>query len=248
MKKLSFFRIFVAVVLVAFILNLASWKGYAYQGVPVFMYHSITDNQANPYCISPRQFLLQMNTLNQEGYKTLTASELLNDWTRSIPVPPKSVVLTFDDGYEDNYKNAFPTLKKYHLKATIFLATGLIGKKNYLTWNEIKEMYRSGLIDFESHTVHHPNLLKLSAQQQFAEFQQSKQAIESQLHNHVAVFAYPFGYHNRAMIPRLQKSGYLMAYDSDLGVARYSQGIYSLDRIEVSKEKSFSRLLAGDFR
>ncbi len=246
MNKPVILRMFAAGALVTILMFLSFFANAADHGIPVLMYHSIADKKADPYCLKPQLFLMQLNTLTQQGFKTLTASELLDDWRNNRPIPPKSVVLTFDDGYEDNFTQAFPILKKFHLKATIFLATGFIGRKNYLTWNEIKQMYQSGLIDFESHTVHHPNLTKLSAEQQMNEFVVSKQMIESHLHNKVEIFAYPYGYHNRSMYSRLKNAGYKLAFDSDPGAARPLQGVYALHRIEVTPDKPFTRLLAGN--
>ncbi|MGD8191570.1 polysaccharide deacetylase family protein [Brevibacillus ginsengisoli] len=248
MSSNSLWRSISVIFLMATLLFATSWTGYADQGVPVFMYHSIINKNTDPYCLSPQVFEEQMKLLSDEGYKTLTASELLDYWMQKRSTPEKSVLLTFDDGYKDNFTNAFPTLKKYRLKATIFLATGLIGKPNYLTWQEIKEMHRSGLIDFQSHTVHHPNLLKLTAQKQMAEFELSKRMIESQLNNHVRVFAYPFGYHNRFIMNELKKCGYQMAFDSDKGASRISQGLFNLDRLEVTANSSFSELLTGKYK
>ena len=90
----------------------------------------------------------------------------MDAWENGTPLPEKPVILTFDDGYVDNYKNAYPILEKYNLKGTIFLISDFVGTyPNYMTWAQVDEMQQSGLIDFESHTLSHPELDKIPSDQ-----------------------------------------------------------------------------------
>ncbi len=213
------------------------------QNVPVLAYHSISTNPKDIYCLPPKKFEQQMYELFKRGYHPLTAAELVDDWRHGKHLPPKPVVITFDDGYEDNYTAAFPVLQKFRMKATIFLATALVGHPHYLTWPQIKRMHQSGLIDFESHSVHHPDLTLLSAYKAAREFSDSKRTLETQLHKQVTLFAYPFGKFTPALFPLLQKAGYKAAFDSEQGLTSYSQGLYSLHRLAVYSYQSLRNVL-----
>lgn len=211
--------------------------------VPVLMYHSIQVCSKNPYCVAPEQFEKQMKELVTSKYSPVTATQLLDAWYKKTKLPEKPIVVTFDDGYADNYTHAFPVLKKYNIKATIFLATGLIGRPTYLTWDEIREMNKSGLIDFESHTIHHSDLSKLPPEQASQELLVSKQTIEKELHKPVRVFAYPYGMYKRSTIPLLKKAGYEMAFNSNPGLASNLQGQYLLRRVSMHGDQSLGQLI-----
>lgn len=212
--------------------------------VPILEYHSIVQKKGNLYCVDPAKFEGQIKTILNAGYKPITATELLEMWEKKDKVVSKPILLTFDDGYKDNYTTAFPILKKYRVKATVFLVTSFIGRPNFLSWEEIKEMQNSGLIDFQSHTVHHPNLQKLKAEEVKNEFVVSKQILEERLHKPIDVFAFPYGSRRAYMYPMLKMAGYKMAFVSDHGVASQKQGMYSLRRIETTDDHFFQALVA----
>ena len=135
------------------------------RAVPVLNYHQVEVKDGNPLTLHPEQFEAQMAYLKEEGYTTVTIDELMDACENGAALPEKPVVITFDDGYEDNYEYAYPILQKYGFKATIFLIYDLTDAyPGYLTWNEIAEMKASGLMRFESHTMTHANLSKLTAE------------------------------------------------------------------------------------
>lgn len=203
---------------------------------PILEYHSIVDNKDNMYCVDPVTFEEQVKTILQMGYQPITASELLEMWKDKKKTVSKPILLTFDDGYKDNYTTAFPILKKYQIKATVFLVTSSIGKPNFLSWDEIKEMQESGLIDFQSHTISHPNLLKLKAEEVRNEFVESKRMLEQHLNKPVRILAYPYGYHRPYMFPMLKKAGYEMALSTYPGLAGERQGMFAVRRISTTKD------------
>ncbi|MEJ8544356.1 polysaccharide deacetylase family protein [Brevibacillus borstelensis] len=203
---------------------------------PILEYHSIADKKDDIYCVDPVTFEEQVKTILQLGYQPITASELLEMWKSKQNTVSKPILLTFDDGYKDNYTTAFPILKKYQIKATVFLVTSSIGKPNFLSWDEIKEMQDSGLIDFESHTDTHSNLLKLKADQVRNEFVESKQILEQHLNKPVRILAYPYGYHRAYMFPMLKKAGYEMALSTNPGFAGQRQGMFAVRRITTTSD------------
>lgn len=153
------------------------------------MYHSIYEN---PYSsltglfVRPSEFEDHLKTLDSLGYSYLFADEFQ-------PTDSPSVILTFDDGYSDNYTDMFPILKKYNAKATIFMVAGSIDCKGYLTSEQIKEMADSGLVRFASHTYSHQNLTSMSEKTIREEFESSKQILAELTGYETNAICYPAG-------------------------------------------------------
>lgn len=155
----------------------------------VFMYHLILEEPYSPYTslyVSPADFSDHMDALNEMGYRYIFADEYAKHTYRTA-------VLTFDDGYVDNYTEMFPILKEKGGRATIFLIADLIGTDGYLNEEQIQEMAQSGLVSFQSHTCSHPRLPELSAEAVRDEFQNSIQKIEGLTGRPVRAIAYPYG-------------------------------------------------------
>lgn len=164
--------------------------------VPVLYYHLINDNLYGPYpsmFVSPGEFDKQMNYLKSNGYTVIGLDEI-----EQAARYAKPVIITFDDGYEDNYTNAYPILKKYNFKATVFLISSFMGKPGYLNEGQIHEM--QDLISFQSHTITHSYLTRLSAEEVDHELAESKRVIEALTGDRVDALAYPIGDYNQQVI------------------------------------------------
>ncbi|MBQ6947085.1 MAG: polysaccharide deacetylase family protein [Clostridia bacterium] len=158
--------------------------------LPILMYHAVGDD---PWGIAslfvrPSELEKQLQYLQKEGYTTITFEDV--DRLDEIEKP---IMLTFDDGYEDNYSQLFPLLKKYNAKATVFVITGSIGTTHYLTNEQIKEMSDSGLVSIQSHTVSHPFLSDLGEEELEKELLGSKQALAKITGKEPFVICYPTG-------------------------------------------------------
>ncbi|MGI6712534.1 MAG: polysaccharide deacetylase family protein [Bacillota bacterium] len=171
-------------------------------------------------------------------------TELVTAWQKKYPLPPKPVVITFDDGYLDNYIYAFPILKQYKLKATLFVVTETIGKTNIFDqawipknkmadWSQLKEMANSG-IEIGSHTLDHPKLTQLSSAEALYQIRESKRKIESILFRPVSVFSYPHGDFNHKIAKLVQRSGYRAAVTVNRGIATPGKSRYKMKRISVN--------------
>ncbi|WP_420868989.1 polysaccharide deacetylase family protein [Clostridium cochlearium] len=222
------------------ILNPRTFSGanlkYNNEGVPVLMYHSIDYEENNELRIPKEVFKKQMEFLINEGYTTLTLDELFDFLDNNKPIPNKSIVITFDDGYMDNYINAYPILKELNIKATIFVITDLIdNNKNYLTSSQIKEMSNNG-IDIQSHTSKHEDLPTLSYKEQLETLVKSKKFLENVLNKDIKYIAYPFGNWNNDTLKAVKDAGYSMAVSTTGTWSFKENGIYSLDRVYISSK------------
>ncbi len=208
--------------------------------VPVLMYHKISPGKKEKYRISPERFVSQMEYLSKKGYQTISPDDLLGFVQGGRTLPERSVLITFDDGYKDNFTYAYPTLKKYKFKATIFLVTQYIGKKNgwsdgseeILSWEEIEEMKGEGF-SFGSHTHTHPNLLELPQDKVLSEIEDSKRILEERLGEAISFFAYPYGKFNSEIKEIVKEAGYLGAFSTLPGKNGIDEDPFLLRRILI---------------
>lgn len=221
---------------------------YNDKSIPVLMYHSIDYEKGNELRIPKEIFREQMKYLKDNEYTTLTFDELYKFLVDNKPIPKKSVIITFDDGYKDNYENAYPILKQFGLNATIFVITDTIDKdKNYLTSNELKELDQNG-IDIESHTVGHEQLNKLTYEKQLDTLIKSRKSLERILGREVKYIGYPFGKWNNNTLIAVKDAGYSMAFTTVSGWSNKEQGIYTLYRVYISANyniREFERRLTN---
>ena len=107
----------------------------AEDSVPILVYHRVSDTDTNPTTLKVADFDAQLKYLADNGYHVVAPDDLLDAWASGKTLPDKPIVLTFDDGHEDIYKNVFPILQKYNMRATVFIVTDHIGMKDYLSWD-----------------------------------------------------------------------------------------------------------------
>jgi peptidoglycan/xylan/chitin deacetylase (PgdA/CDA1 family) len=219
--------------------NWVNGKVNLYKTIPVLMYHCI-DNKVwgvPDLFVAPSEFEKQMEYLNRKGYTTITFSDL--DHVKQISKP---ILITFDDGYKDNYTYAFPVLKKYHMKATIFLIVKLLGKTHHLNLNEISQM--KGTIDFQSHTMTHPHLGKLKGRKLDYELGESKKELEKLLGTNIFVIAYPFGNYNSQTIEAAKKYyKYCLTVKSGFFIDTPIYDDYQINRFPVSRETTLDSFI-----
>ncbi|MCY6959384.1 polysaccharide deacetylase family protein [Clostridium brassicae] len=202
--------------------------------IPVLMYHSIRLKKDNPLMVSPKKLDEQMKYLKDNGYYTLSLDELYDYFSKGKAIPKKCVVLTFDDGYVDNYTNLYPILKKYRFKGTIFVITGTIdNEKPFLTSSQLKEL-DSTCLDIQSHTVAHENLPKLSYRNQVKTLKNSKNFLEKKLNKKVRYLAYPYGKFNKSTIKAAEEAGYLMAFTTTGKWSNKSNNLFRLNRVYIN--------------
>ena len=162
--------------------------------VPVLMYHRVESGGAGSSLqVSPVTFTRQMEFLKTHGYRVLPLEELIRRLKAGEKIPFGAVAITFDDGYLDNFKTAFPVLKKMEFPATIFMVTRDIGQKGYLSEEDLRILDESG-ISIGSHTVNHAFLPDLRDKNELLyEADESKKKLEQILGHPVTLFSYPAG-------------------------------------------------------
>ena len=199
----------------------------------VLNYHQIADKN-NALSVTLKDFETQMKFLADSGCITITPDELYAGLRGEIDLPPKPVLITFDDGYLDNYTNAYPILKKYNLRATIFVIPAFTGVyPGYMTWEQLKEMEQSGTITVESHTLTHPKLEELPDDEIRVELLNSKNLLEENLGHPVEFLAYPTGTYNLHIAGIAQDLGYKGAFTIKYGIVDKGSNFFALERVPI---------------
>lgn len=202
--------------------------------VPVLNYHKV-DNLNHSLSISPQEFQEQMQYLHENGYHTITPDQLVTYLQSGSALPEKPIMLTFDDGYLDNYTNAYPIMKKYGFTATIFVVTNLVGHdQRFMNWDQAREMQQDGFV-FGSHTVSHVALTKLTPGEVLTELTGSRQEIGRQLGILPRYFAYPTGAYNMQIEDLVRQAGYDAAFTIRFGQVGQDSDFYALERIPIFK-------------
>lgn len=210
-------------------------KIYNTKGIPVLYYHSIRPTEDNELILSPEKLKEQLSFLKSEGYTSLTLSEFSSYILNNAPIPEKSFLITFDDGYMDNYDYAFPILKELNMKATIFCTTFKLDGSYYLSSEALKEMSNYG-IDIQSHTVNHDDLSSLSYTDQIDTLKNSKSYLENLLNKEIYAIAYPFGNINEETLKATKEAGYTLGFITSTGLSKPSNNPLQLKRIYVSSK------------
>lgn len=208
--------------------------------IPILMYHSIGINRRNNLLVAPAKFNSQIKHLHKAGYQTICFQTLENYWKSGKPLPAKPILLTFDDGYKDNYTIAYPILKKYKFKATIFVITNFVDDANHLSQKQIKEMISSGLIDIGAHTKTHPDLTTVPSKKVYQEIFGSKQILTKYTGKPIIAFAYPIGRYNYEVVKATGAARYKFAVTTKPGYANAKQGWLTLNRVRINGDLSLA--------
>jgi peptidoglycan/xylan/chitin deacetylase (PgdA/CDA1 family) len=189
------------------------------QLVPILCYHRLGAGNSK-MVVSPSNFEAQMAWLARNGYRVVRLADLAGFLSGERPLPQRAVVITFDDGYESVYRHAFPVLKKYGLPATAFVYTDFLGGGDALTWPQMQEMQASGLVDIQSHSKSHRNLIERRPGETDsvyranidAEMRVPRETLERRLPPlKVRHLAYPFGDANDIVMDSATRHGFELA-------------------------------------
>jgi peptidoglycan/xylan/chitin deacetylase (PgdA/CDA1 family) len=215
--------------------------------VPILLYHRIDVSPINSrYYVTPEKFEEQMKVLHDWGYTSITTTMLVRAIEQGAELPPRSFLLTLDDGNLDNYTNAFPILQKYGFSGVIYLVGNYIGAEGYMSVNQVLEMANAGW-EVGSHSLNHYDLTKLDPDSLRREVIDSRDFLEEKLGLPILTFAYPFGAYNEAAVDNVQIAGYIGAMGaSGYTPAQGTWNLYYLQRVEIKGNedaKTFTRFL-----
>lgn len=177
--------------------------------IPILLYHHVAD-EAGLWYVSTQHFNDQMRFLNAQGFNSVSMEHYLDHVQNDTPLLKQSIVLTFDDGYLDNYLYAFPVLRRYGLRATFFIIAERVGQPGYMTWPQIIEMQNAGM-EIGAHTLTHPLLTRHAASVAFWEIAASRWSIFAHTNVLPSVFAYPYNDHNEQVVRLAHMAGYRAA-------------------------------------
>lgn len=207
--------------------------------IPILMYHYIRylpptspDVIGRDLSVSPERFREQMAWLAANGYHTITSDQLYQRVKNNVPVPARSVVLTFDDGYADFYTEAWPVLKRYHFTATNYVINHKVDTPGYLKWPQIQQLAAEGAT-IGAHTLDHVDLAIISLPAARGQVVESRRQLEAKLGHPVVHFAYPSGRYNRDTVKLVEEAGFLTAVTTNYGMRHTAGQLFLLQRIRV---------------
>lgn len=220
--------------------------------LPIIVYHGVRPNylgesdDVKRYTIEPDILDHELAYLRDNNYHVISLNALSKYFDAGTPLPAKPIVLTFDDGWKNQYVYAFPLLKKYGFTATFFVFTSAIGHKNFMSWDEIKEMDAAGMT-IGGHTKTHPYLTKITDPETLAkEIGGGKQIIEEHLGHSIETFAYPFGMYNATTTRAVEKAGYRIARTSKPGLWHTEKSLLELNAIyDQNSNMLFSKFIGA---
>jgi len=212
--------------------------------LPTLMYHHVEDlNKAktdghSSLTVGTDIFRAQMEYLKARGYTSLSMQDLAAFFNSGTALPGKGVLLTFDDGYDDFYSDAYPILSSLGFKATVFMATGLADNPGYLSWSQIDNLTASGNVLMANHTWSHKGVGQ--------DMQKEISLADSQLAQHNAnipkVFSYPFGYPTGKAENYLSGLGYTLAFTTNPGSILCAKNRLSLPRTRIGNTPKLDKL------
>lgn len=238
--------------------------------IPILMYHHVVEegNETNKITLTNKRFEEDMNYLKKKGYTPISFKELIADSECRGRFPKKPIIITFDDGYEDNYKYAYPILKKNNMKATIFVLGSRMGIANfnndprysYMSWGQAKEMYDSGIIEIQPHSYdlhnykenpnHGHGVLPKKGENEkehYNRFLKDTQEIMRLIQDNVGskcyVYAYPYGEYNDTNEKVLKDLNFKVSLTTKSEYGDISNGLYKIKRINVPSHKKLCQLL-----
>jgi peptidoglycan/xylan/chitin deacetylase (PgdA/CDA1 family) len=217
----------------------------------VVMYHRVDvsappDRISQKLTVSPAQFADELRSIHQMGFRTIGIAELARDMTTG-QAPERAVLITFDDGYSDQFRYAFPILQRFGDSATFFVNVGTIGTPHHLTWADVEAMSKAGM-SIECHGVDHVNLASLGLAAQTYQIGECVRTLAAHVQGSVLAYAYPSGGFDARTIELERREGLLFGFTTDPKFRKDALSPYQLTRIRIMNgmnEARFASLLEG---
>lgn len=222
----------------------------AISSVPILMYHHVRiyqnteDKIGLNLSVSPDIFERQLRFLESNNYQSITFSQMIEGYKGNFKIAKdkKPIIITFDDGYDNAYTNAYPILKKHNFSAVFYIITAQIGQSERMTKNQIIDLDKNDMT-IASHTKSHPDLNNLDSDSNTDQLINSKQTLESILGHAISNFCYPAGKYNDSVISILKTAGYITAVTTKYGISDTGSSLYELPRIRVQNSTNLEKVL-----
>jgi peptidoglycan/xylan/chitin deacetylase (PgdA/CDA1 family) len=227
--------------------------------VSILLYHRFGPVVADSMTVTTGVFESHLRYLKDNGYSVIPLRQLVDCYRGkpANPLPTKAVVIVADDGHESVYLYMMPLVKKYHIPVTLFLYPSAISNASYaMTWDQIRELKKTGLFDMQGHTYWHPNFkkekkrLSSSEYEKFVDMQlkKSKARLEKELGGTVDMLAWPFGIYDDYLVKKAADSGYTAAFTIERRPARPSDNMMEIPRYLLTNKdsgKTFASIVKG---
>lgn len=227
--------------------------------VPILLYHRFGATVADSMTITTPVFEAQMKYLHDNGYKVIPLRQLVDYYRGKAQAPgPKSVVIAADDAHKSVYSDMLPIIKKYRYPVTVFAYPSAISNAKYaMTWNQMRDLGKTGLFDVQSHTYWHPNFKKEARKLSksaldilvMTQLKKSKARLETELGTRVEMLAWPFGIYDDYLIGKASEAGYISTFTIERRHATAADSIMKLPRyllVNADNGKAFAQLLEGN--
>lgn len=222
--------------------------------IPILCYHNFNPTKPGSMNLQPQRLEAQIKWLKDNGFTIIPLTEAVEylQGTRAS-LPPKSVVITADDGWQSVYTYMYPIVRKYNIPVTLFIYPETISNgKHAMTWNELNELQHTGLFDIQGHTYSHPNFkqerraLSSSYYDKFVngELEKSKRILEEKMHHKITLLAWPFGIYDKYLEEAAKKAGYTMAFSIDARTANTSYRPMAQPRFMIVEGQSMKTFMS----
>ncbi len=226
--------------------------------VPILMYHAVAPDPAPAtlgLSVTPEAFAAQMDVVAGRGFTPVTTAALAAAWRSGTELPPRPVLVTFDDGYEGVHRYALPVLARRSFPSTVFVTSGWLPGRHttggaldtMLSWEQVRELAAAGT-EIGGHSHSHPQLDQLDARRLRFEALRCRELIGEELGTAPDSFAYPYGYSSHRVRATVREAGFAQALAVGNALARRRQGPYALERVTVRRStttEEFVRLVEG---
>lgn len=216
----------------------------ANKGVPIYLYHRFGHEITDTMTVNVARFESQLKHFREQNFTVIPLRQLVDSILKKSPsLPPRSVVLTVDDGHKSVYTEMFPLLKKYRIPVTVFLYPSAISNASYAaTWTQLREMKETGLLDYQSHTFWHPNFKiekRRLTPEEYASFverqlKKPKERLEKEFSSKIDMLAWPFGIYDEELLRKAREAGYIAAFGMERRDVNGAENIMALPRYLIA--------------
>jgi peptidoglycan/xylan/chitin deacetylase (PgdA/CDA1 family) len=218
------------------------------KGVPIYLYHRFGHEITDSMTVSVARFESQLKKFNEDNRRVIPLRQLVDSLlNKTASLPPRSVVITVDDGHKSVYTEMFPLIKKYGVPVTLFLYPSAISNASYaMTWAQLREMKETGLLDYQGHTYWHPNFKtekKRLPPEEYKPFvhgqlKKGKDKLEKEFYTKVDLLAWPFGICDDDLMRLAREAGYVAAFSMERRDVNGSENMMALPRYLMADPKN----------